>query len=52
MIIRLNFKILKNSESVDCALKLKIENLKILIENKKVILKLNNMYLFFNNYER
>ena len=52
MIMRLNFKILKNSESADYGLKLKISNIKISIENKKVILKLNNVYLFFNNCGR
>ena len=48
MIIRQIFKIFKNSESANSALKLKIRNLKILIENKKVFTIVNNVYLFFN----
>ena len=44
IIIRLNFRILKNSGSVDYTLKFKIQNLKILIENKKVISFMNNVY--------
>ena len=47
MIIRLNFKILKNSKSVNSALKFKVKNFRILIENKKVVTIINNVYLFF-----
>ena len=47
IIIRQIFRILKNSESVNSALKIKKNNSKILIENKKVITIINNIYVFF-----
>ena len=48
IIIRQIFKILKNSKSVNSALKFKVKTFKILIENKKVFTIVNNIHLFFN----
>ena len=48
IIIRLNFRILKNSESVSSVSKFKVKNFRILIEKKKLLLLWITYIYFFD----